>query len=98
MAKKLHDCHACGAKQRNDIAGRFCGEECATQHAADHEDIRKQLEAEGFIRNADAPNLWSKDGVSVSEQECYERGLEAVLALHQAVVANPAVPVNRKRR
>ena len=75
--QKLHDCHACGAKQRNDVAGRFCEEGCEKQHAADHDDIRERLEAEGFIRNRDAPNLWSKDGVSVTEQECYERGVDA---------------------
>jgi hypothetical protein len=96
--QKLHGCHACGAKQRNDVAGRFCSDECEKQHAADHDDVRKCLEAEGFIRNSEIPNLWSKGGVSVTEQECYERGIDSVLVRHQAVVANPAVPVNRKRR
>ena len=96
--QKLHDCHACGAKQRNDVAGRFCTNECEKQHAADHDNIRERLEAEGFVRDSEIPNLWSKSGVSVTEQECYERGVDSVLVQHRSVVANPAVAVNRKRR
>jgi hypothetical protein len=100
MAKKLklHMCHACGAKQRNDIAGRFCNDECEKQHASDHADLREQLQNEGFIRNSVSPNLWSKDGVSVSEQQCYERGIDQVLTQHQSVVNNPTVRINRKRK
>ena len=94
--RKLHACHACGAKQLND-GSRFCGTECERQHAEDHSGIRTRLQAEGFTRNGTTPNMWSKDGVSVTEEECYAHGIDKILTRHQSVVLNPAVPVTRKR-
>ena len=95
--QKFHACHACGAKEPND-GSRFCTPGCEDEHTADHFAIRLSLLAQGFSQDAAAPNTWTKDGVSVTEEECYGHGIEKILARHQSVALNPAVPVTRKRK
>lgn len=96
--KRDHICHTCGTKQRNDLSGRFCSDECAKQHADEHTAIRQRLEKEGFVRSEETPNLWSKAGVSVTEESCFERGIDQVLTQHQSVITNPTIRINRKRK
>ncbi len=93
MAKrKQHSCHHCGTNTQREHGGfRFCGDECEKQHDAEHGSIRERLQAEGFVQHPETPNIWSKAGVSVTEHECYQRGIEAVLEKHQSVVTNPAL-------
>lgn len=95
---KSHICHVCDVKQRNDIAGRFCSTDCEKQHVNEHAAIRERLEKEGFVRSEETPNLWSKAGVSVTEESCFERGIDQVLGQHQSVISNPTVRTNRKRK
>jgi hypothetical protein len=95
MAKrKQHSCHHCGTNTQESNGGfRFCGDECEKQHDAEHCSIREQLQAEGFVQNPETPNIWSKAGVSITEGACYQRGIDDVLAKHQSVVTNPALPI-----
>lgn len=95
MAKrKQHDCHHCGTSTQESNGGfRFCGAECEKQHDMEHRAIRECLKAEGFMQSAETPNIWAKDGVLVTEELLYEGGVADGLAKHQAVVANPSVPI-----
>lgn len=82
-------CHFCKRRfPHQPGAGLYCSIECEKKDKALHERIGKQLEAKGFKRHKEAPNLYQKDGVGVTTHEVKHHGFKETLAKHAAAVAS----------
>lgn len=80
----LH-CHHCGKAFRHQPAvGLFCSLRCEKQYAADRAKAGQQLGAKGFTVNKKAPNVFTKDGVSITLEQVKVHGLKETLNLHAA--------------
>ncbi len=90
-------CHGCGKTFTPDPATGggaqlYCSMACALEAQNRNTQIVAGLKAAGFEQNAEVPNLWAKDGVSVSIEELMHHGLEAVLQRHRRIVAEKSRP------
>ena len=88
MSKQPLRCIHCGQQfPRIAGAGLCCGDDCAKQHEAAREQIRKDLSAGGFTQNAETPNLWTKDGVSITEEHVKHAGMAVAMQQHASHAA-----------
>lgn len=81
-------CHGpkCGkAFPHQPGAGLFCSPRCEKAHRAHVERTAGQLVARGFKRNAKAPNVFTKDGISITQEQVKQHGLKEILKLHASV-------------
>lgn len=84
-------CHYCGKHDTETVmqqnGGRFCSDGCAIAYQSDIEKAATSLAANGFERSPETPNLYTKDGVSLTVEEVMNEGLGSSLARHTAIVA-----------
>jgi predicted ATP-dependent serine protease len=87
VRSKEFTCRHCGKRFPKTLgAGLCCGDDCQTEYAKHAETISDQLSAAGFEQSSEAPNMWSKDNVSITIEEVKHVGLDEAIRKHGAVV------------
>lgn len=76
MNKTPPKCRVCGASVVN--GNLYCSYACGQVP----KQVRAQLEAEGFERDAETPNIYRKDGVAVTTEHVHYVGISKALQLH----------------
>jgi hypothetical protein len=85
--KRDLSCRGCGdIFGRTPGAGLFCDADCEAEHIEQLKSICGQLVEAGFIQSEEAPNMWSKDNVSITIEEVKHVGLDEAIRRHGAVV------------
>ncbi len=88
MSKKPLGCHHCGQhNQRLPGAGLFCGADCEKQHGEAIVNTRKTLAANGFVQHHEVSNIWTKNGVAVTEEMVKHVGIDKTSQRHLSAVA-----------
>lgn len=96
--RKCHFCFGMTTEATaRQFAGRFCSKACVDGHGSAHESARKHLKESGFEQHPEAPNVWMKNGVALTEQEIVHDGIELCLDRHSRVGGNPLAAVKRAR-
>ena len=98
-ARKAHPdlyCHGCGKKfTHRHGAGLYCTAGCEGETKVRQALAEVNLVAAGFVRHANAPHAWVKDGVAVAIEQVLRTGQDAVLEAHAAAVrSRTALPHN----
>lgn len=86
MAAPVPVCMQTGIKTAHGAL--FAGDaERSAFHAKVEQDIQ-DIESNGFTRDAQVPNMFSKDNVAITLEGWRHAGKDKTLAWHSAVVAN----------
>lgn len=72
-------CRACGGKVL--YGNLYCSKECGQQHSAER--LVPELEAQGFVRDENTPNIFRKNGIAITLEATRHVGLETALRQHE---------------
>lgn len=79
-------CHGCGSGfPHKPGADLFCSEKCRKRQEKKVQQTAATLAAKGFKRSSKAPNVFTKDGVSITLEQVLTNGLKETIAAHAAV-------------
>lgn len=84
-AHHMFHCHGpgCGRAFRHEPGvGLFCSMKCEKRHEKEREKIAAQLAKRGFSRNKKAPNVFTKDGVSITLEQVLFHGFKETIVKH----------------
>jgi hypothetical protein len=65
----------------------YCSVKCAKQKQEENEANAAALVDAGFVQDTDTPNVYRRDGVSITMEHINADGMEKVLSHHETVTA-----------
>lgn len=81
-------CHNCGnAFPHKPGVGLHCSQKCEAADNRKKAKIEESILKQGFKRNRKAPNVFTKNGVSITLEQVKLNGLKETLKAHAAVKA-----------